>query len=125
MTEGLLLNNRPETLEKLTQFRQAGMQLAIDDFGTGYSALAYLKKFHVDFLKIDQGFVHDVADDGENQALVAAMIDMAHTLGIRVIAEGVETESQRDWLMAARLRLRTGLPVWSANARKPDRLVKP
>lgn len=101
VTEGLLLNNRPETLEKLTQFRQAGMQLAIDDFGTGYSALAYLKKFHVDFLKIDQGFVHDVADDGKNQALVAAMIDMAHTLGIRVIAEGVETESQRDWLMAA------------------------
>jgi len=77
------------------------MQLAIDDFGTGYSALAYLKKFNVDYLKIDCGFVHDLANDGENQALVAAMIEMAHTLGIQVIAEGVETEAQRDWLVAA------------------------
>ena len=101
VTEGLLLNNRPETLEKLSQFRRAGMQLAIDDFGTGYSALAYLKKFNVDYLKIDRGFVHDLANDGENQALVAAMIEMAHTLGIKVIAEGVETEAQRDWLVAA------------------------
>ena len=101
VTEGLLLNNRPETLEKLFRFRQAGLKLAIDDFGTGYSALAYLKKFNADYLKIDHSFVRDLVDNRENQALVAAMIDMAHTLGIKVIAEGVETAAQRDWLIAA------------------------
>lgn len=101
VTEGLLLNNRPETLEKLSRFREAGLKLAIDDFGTGYSALAYLKKFNADYLKIDHSFVRDLVDNRENQALVAAMIDMAHTLGIKVIAEGVETAAQRDWLIAA------------------------
>ena len=101
VTEGLLLSDRPAVLEKLRQFRQAGIGLAIDDFGTGYSALSYLKKFDVDYLKIDRVFVRDLATDPDDRALVEAIIVMAHKLGIQVIAEGVETVEQRDRLVAA------------------------
>jgi diguanylate cyclase (GGDEF)-like protein/PAS domain S-box-containing protein len=101
VTEGLLLSERPEVLDKLRQFDLAGMGLAIDDFGTGYSALAYLKKFAADYLKIDISFIRDLETNPDNQALCEAIIVMAHRLGIQVIAEGVETPAQRDWLLAA------------------------
>ncbi len=101
ITEGLLLNERASVIEKLAQFRAAGVQIAVDDFGTGYSALAYLKKFDVDFLKIDRSFVRDLATDPSDLALSEAIIVMAHKLGLRVVAEGVETVEQRDILAAA------------------------
>lgn len=101
ITEGLLLNERNDITEKLLQFRDAGIQVAIDDFGTGYSSLSYLKKFDIDFLKIDQSFVRDLATDPNDLALSEAIIVMAHKLGIKVIAEGVETTEQRDMLAAA------------------------
>jgi diguanylate cyclase (GGDEF)-like protein len=101
ITEGLLLNERSDVSEKLLKFRDAGIQVAIDDFGTGYSSLSYLKKFHIDFLKIDQSFVRDLATDPNDLALSEAIIVMAHKLGIKVIAEGVETIGQRDMLAAA------------------------
>jgi EAL domain-containing protein (putative c-di-GMP-specific phosphodiesterase class I) len=101
ITEGLLLDDRPEVAEKLTQFRNAGFGISLDDFGTGYSAMAYLKKFPIDFLKIDQSFVRDMATDHGDQAIVEAIIVMAHKLGLKVIAEGVETVAQRDMLNAA------------------------
>jgi EAL domain-containing protein (putative c-di-GMP-specific phosphodiesterase class I) len=101
ITEGLLLNERSEVTEKLLQFRDAGIQVALDDFGTGYSSLSYLKKFDIDFLKIDQSFVRDLATDPNDLALSEAIVVMAHKLGIKVIAEGVETTQQRDMLAAA------------------------
>ena len=101
ITEGLLLDERAEVAASLLLFRDAGVQVAIDDFGTGYSSLSYLKKFHIDFLKIDQSFVRDLATDPNDLALSEAIIVMAHKLGIKVVAEGVETAEQRDMLAAA------------------------
>ncbi|MEO8418930.1 MAG: EAL domain-containing protein, partial [Methylophilaceae bacterium] len=100
ITEGLLLG-ASDTTDKLLEFRDAGIQVAIDDFGTGYSSLSYLKKFDIDYLKIDQSFVRDLATDPNDMALSEAIIVMAHKLGLKVIAEGVETEEQRRLLASA------------------------
>jgi len=101
ITEGLLLDERADVTDKLLQFRDAGIQVAIDDFGTGYSSLSYLKKFDIDYLKIDRSFVRDLATDPNDLALSEAIIVMAHKLGLKVTAEGVETAEQRDILSAA------------------------
>ena len=94
ITEGLLLDERPEVLDKLLQFRDAGIQVSLDDFGTGYSAMAYLKRFDIDYLKIDRSFVRDMASDPNDRAIVEAIIAMAHKLDIKVVAEGIESEEQ-------------------------------
>ncbi|MDP2169436.1 MAG: EAL domain-containing protein [Rhodocyclaceae bacterium] len=101
ITEGVLLDDRPEIADKLMKFRDAGFRISLDDFGTGYSAMSYLKKFPLDFLKIDQTFVRDMAADRGDQAIVEAIIVMAHKLGLKVIAEGVETSEQCEMLKAA------------------------
>ncbi len=99
ITEGLLLDVTPAISDKLLTFRDAGFQISMDDFGTGYSALSYLKKFDIDYLKIDQSFVRDITTDASDAALVEAIIVMAHKLGLKVIAEGVETVQQHDLLL--------------------------
>jgi diguanylate cyclase (GGDEF)-like protein len=99
ITEGLLMDAETKVKDKLLSFRDAGIQVSIDDFGTGYSALSYLKKFDIDFLKIDQSFTKNLAADSQDLALCEAIVVMAHKLGIKVIAEGVETEQQRDLLI--------------------------
>lgn len=81
-------------------FRDTGVQVAVDDFGTGYSSLSYLKKFDVDYIKIDQSFVRNLSADSEDMVLCEAIIVMAHKLGLKVIAEGIETAEQLDLLMA-------------------------
>lgn len=101
ITEGLLLNADQRINNKLVALRDAGIQVSIDDFGTGYSSLSYLKKFDIDYLKIDQSFVHNLEQDSDDMALCEAIIVMAHKLGLKVIAEGVETEQQRDLLIRA------------------------
>ncbi|MFA5083696.1 MAG: EAL domain-containing protein, partial [Hydrogenophilaceae bacterium] len=101
ITEGLLLHTAPIVADKLVRFRDQTMEIAIDDFGTGYSSLAYLKKFDIDFLKIDQAFVRNLVLRAEDLAICEAIIVMAHKLGIQVIAEGVETREQRDLLLAS------------------------
>lgn len=101
ITEGLLLNADPLINQKLMALRDAGIQVSIDDFGTGYSSLSYLKKFDIDYLKIDQSFVRNLEHDTDDMALCEAIIVMAHKLGLKVIAEGVETEAQRDFLSHA------------------------
>ena len=101
ITEGLLLNAESSVTDKLLGFHNAGIQVAIDDFGTGYSSLSYLKKFNIDYLKIDQSFVRDLANDPNDMAISEAIIVMAHKLGLKVIAEGVETEAQRALLTQA------------------------
>jgi diguanylate cyclase (GGDEF)-like protein/PAS domain S-box-containing protein len=100
ITEGLLMDERPEVLEKLLQFRDAGIQVSLDDFGTGYSAMGYLKRFDIDYLKIDRSFVRDMVDDPSDRAIVEAIIAMGHKLGIKLVAEGIETEEQRALLEA-------------------------
>lgn len=101
VTEGLLLDASSNTNEKLLAFRNIGIQVAIDDFGTGYSSLAYLQKFDIDYLKIDQAFICDLKADSKNMTLCTAIIAMAHALDLKVIAEGVESQDQHDLLKAA------------------------
>ena len=101
ITEGLLLDASADVTDKLLQLRDAGIQVALDDFGTGYSSLSYLKKFDIDYLKIDRSFTRNLAPHSSDMALSEAIIVMAHKLGLRVVAEGVETAEQRDLLLAA------------------------
>lgn len=98
ITEGLLLDPDPIVEQRLLHFRDKGIQVAIDDFGTGYSSLSYLSKFDIDYLKIDQSFTANLNEGNESYVLCEAIIVMAHKLGLKVIAEGVETAMQRDLL---------------------------
>ncbi len=100
ITEGLLLDAASNVTDLLLEFRDAGIQVSLDDFGTGYSSLAYLKKFDIDLLKIDKSFVQNLAPGSDDMALCEAIIVMAHKLNVKVVAEGVETEQQRDLLAA-------------------------
>jgi EAL domain-containing protein (putative c-di-GMP-specific phosphodiesterase class I) len=101
ITEGMLLHALPNVTERLQDYRNAGVQVAIDDFGTGYSAMSYLKKFEIDYLKIDQSFIRDIASNETHHTIAETMILMAHKLGLKAIAEGVETQEQLDLLKAA------------------------
>jgi diguanylate cyclase (GGDEF)-like protein/PAS domain S-box-containing protein len=94
ITEGVLLKATTYICEKLHHLRDAGIQIAIDDFGTGYSSLAYLKRFDIDYLKLDKSFVSNLETDAKDLALSKAIIVMAHKLDIRVVAEGVENKAQ-------------------------------
>jgi diguanylate cyclase (GGDEF)-like protein len=98
ITEGAMMERTEAAIALLRQLRALGMKLSIDDFGTGYSSLAYLKRFAIDKLKIDQSFVRQLKPDSQDAAIVQAIIGLGHTLGIDVIAEGVETIEQREWL---------------------------
>ena len=100
ITEGILMQRSDDNLATLTQLSKMGIQLSLDDFGTGYSSLAYLQRFPVNALKIDQSFVRDIGTDANNTALVTAIIAMANSLHLHVIAEGVETRQQAQFLMA-------------------------
>src|SRR5690606_3485142 len=82
-------------------FRDEGIQVALDDFGTGYSSLSYLKRFDIDYIKIDRSFINNLALDSDDMALCEAIIVMAHRLGLKVVAEGVETDEQRHLLLKA------------------------
>ncbi len=101
ITEGLLLDATPTVQGKLLDMRDTGIQVALDDFGTGYSSLSYLKKFDIDYLKIDRSFVGNLSATSDDMALCEAIIVMAHKLGLKVIAEGIETATQRHLLAAA------------------------
>jgi diguanylate cyclase (GGDEF)-like protein/PAS domain S-box-containing protein len=101
ITEGLLLDASTKVKNQLLAFRDGGIEVALDDFGVGYSSLSYLKKFDIDYLKIDQIFVRNLTKESDDLALCEAIIVMAHKLGIKVIAEGVEKIEQRDLLTNA------------------------
>ncbi|MBF0264172.1 MAG: EAL domain-containing protein [Gammaproteobacteria bacterium] len=98
ITEGLLIKNEPSVNKKLLEFRDAGIQVAIDDFGTGYSSLSYLKEFDIDYLKIDQSFVINLSENSREESLSEAIVVMSHKLGLKVIAEGIETDKQFELL---------------------------
>lgn len=98
ITERLLMKDVPEVVAILNQFKEMDIKLSIDDFGTGYSSLSYLKRFPFDVLKIDKAFVEDIGVDPDDESLCEAIIAMAHSLGLSVIAEGVESEQQFEFL---------------------------
>ncbi|MFC2991135.1 bifunctional diguanylate cyclase/phosphodiesterase [Halomonas tibetensis] len=108
VTESLLLEARDEARSRILELREWGVRFALDDFGTGYSSLAYLKRLPLDQLKIDQSFVRDLLEDEASEAIVASTIALAQSLQLEVVAEGVETVAQRDWLLAHGCRILQG-----------------
>ena len=122
ITESLLMNNADSTVAVLERLHQLGVGLSIDDFGTGYSSLAYLKRFPVQSLKIDQSFVRDLTTDADNAAIVTAVVAMAKSLKLKVIAEGVETREQLDFL--AKLRCDEYQGYYFGNPVPADSFIK-
>ncbi|KZM16998.1 putative bifunctional diguanylate cyclase/phosphodiesterase [Pseudomonas aeruginosa] len=102
LTESQWLDALDSVLATFRQLREMGVKLSVDDFGTGYSSLSYLKRLPLDYLKIDQSFVRDLTQNSEDAAIIRAIIAMAHSLDLKVVAEGVETIEQRDFLVAQR-----------------------
>jgi EAL domain-containing protein (putative c-di-GMP-specific phosphodiesterase class I) len=98
ITETIAMHNAEESVGVMRQLKSLGIGLSLDDFGTGYSSLSYLKRFPIDVLKIDKSFVRDIPEDANDLAIVSAIIAMAHALGLKIIAEGVETDGQRHFL---------------------------
>jgi diguanylate cyclase (GGDEF)-like protein len=100
ITEGLFIHEPINFIEVLKNLKAIGIKLSIDDFGTGYSSMGYLKHFPIDKLKIDQSFVIGLQEDPANQAILKAIVALGHNLGLEVIAEGVETEMEREFLVS-------------------------
>ena len=98
ITESMVMHNRDQAIQLMDGFKQAGYSLSIDDFGTGYSSLAYLKRFPVDSVKVDRSFIRDIPEDSNDTAIAHTIIAMAHTLGLKVIAEGVDSVTQLQTL---------------------------
>jgi len=98
ITESLLMRDVETTIARLTSFQDLGIEISIDDFGTGYSSLAYLKRFSINALKVDQSFIREIPHDPDDAAIVRAVVALGHSLRLRVVAEGVEHESQLAFL---------------------------
>ncbi len=134
ITESTLMEYAKDTLELLRSLRDLGVRLSIDDFGTGYSSLAYLKRFPVNAIKIDRAFVRDIPGDADDMAIASVIISLAHSLRLEVVAEGVETEAQRQFMREHGCELMQGyllseplpaavfesrMPGWAAPALSP------
>ena len=108
LTESTVLENVADTIDKMHALKLIGVRFSMDDFGTGYSSLSYLTQLPLDQLKIDQSFVRNIGTKSSDSMIVQTIIGMAHNLGIEVIAEGVETHAQRDFLLGAGCRIYQG-----------------
>jgi len=100
ITESSLMDNPKLAEKKISAIKALGVNIALDDFGTGYSSLAYLKRYPVDVLKIDRSFISDLVEDADDREIVETIIGMAKNLGLSVVAEGIESKAQADFLMA-------------------------
>lgn len=118
ITESLMLNNPDDTVVVLQELKDLGIRIAIDDFGTGYSSLAYLRRFPIDTLKIDRSFLQDIPGDTDSSALTAAVVALGHSLHLNVIAEGVETSEQRDFLIQHKCQMLQGF--WFSRPKPAD-----
>jgi EAL domain-containing protein (putative c-di-GMP-specific phosphodiesterase class I) len=98
ITESMLIEHQDAVRELLVNIKQRGVKLSIDDFGTGYSSLSYLKNFPINALKIDRSFIRDVPHEQDDASIVKTIVSLAHTLRLEVVAEGVETDVQLDFL---------------------------
>jgi EAL domain-containing protein (putative c-di-GMP-specific phosphodiesterase class I) len=98
LTESMLMENADESIEMLNELKEMGVRLAVDDFGAGYSSLTYLSKFPVDELKIDQSFVKGLPEQRQSAAIIGAVVGLARELDLKVVAEGVESKAQLDYL---------------------------
>jgi diguanylate cyclase (GGDEF)-like protein/PAS domain S-box-containing protein len=122
ITESALMQDAEAAAAQLDQLRNLGISLGVDDFGTGYSSLAYLNRFPLDVLKIDRSFVSGLGTDPESETIVAAIIDLAHALGLTVIAEGVENEQQL--LVLRRLECDQAVGYYFSRPLQPERLTQ-
>jgi len=122
ITEGVLMQNIDTTVTALTRLKVMGIRLAIDDFGTGYSSLSYLRRFPIDVLKIDQSFIRGLSTDSNDAALVSAIISLGRSLKLTIIAEGVETLEQLDFLKAHRCE--EGQGYYFSKAVEPDAFAR-
>jgi EAL domain-containing protein (putative c-di-GMP-specific phosphodiesterase class I) len=100
LTESVLMSDSRDSVQMLDNMKKYGVRLSVDDFGTGYSSLAYLKRFPLDALKIDRAFISHITTDQGDATIAKAIINLAHSLKLRVVAEGVETRAQLDFLRA-------------------------
>jgi EAL domain-containing protein (putative c-di-GMP-specific phosphodiesterase class I) len=98
VTESMMLQDEDEAVTTILRLKEFGIQVSLDDFGTGYSSLSYVRRLPLDKIKIDRSFINDLRHDGESGSIVSAIIAMAHSLGLIVVAEGVETEEQAQFL---------------------------
>ena len=111
ITESVVVHSSEQHLGALQALRDLGSKILIDDFGTGYSSLSYLKNLPIDTLKIDRTFVSDMPHDDYDVAIVRAVVGIARSLGLQLVAEGVETAEQLECLRASRVRFRAGFPL--------------
>ena len=100
ITESSLMDNPQLAEKKISAIKGLGVNIALDDFGTGYSSLAYLKRYPVDVLKIDRSFISDLVEDADDREIVETIIGMAKNLGLSVVAEGIESKAQAEFLLA-------------------------
>ncbi len=121
LTESVVMSNPEQTAGVLAAFRALGVSIAVDDFGTGYSSLAYLKRLPITALKIDKAFIGDITHDPDDEAITSTVIMMAHSLGLNVVAEGVETAEQVEYLRAHRCDEIQGF--WLARPMDPQRCL--
>ncbi len=116
LTESMLVSDVEDIIGKMMALKEIGVGFSLDDFGTGYSSLSYLKRLPLDQLKIDQSFVRNILSDPNDAAIARMVIALAESLGLAVIAEGVEQVAQRDFLARLGCHSLPGLPLWSPAA---------
>ncbi len=126
VTETVILQDSPRALVALNGLKDLGVRLALDDFGTGYSSLSHLKQFPVDIIKIDRMFIADLVQNPISRLIVAAVVDLAHALGMEIVAEGIETEEQRRQILELGCDYGQGFyfarPAFAAD---PDTMLRP